>query len=197
MKKKIVLSFLTQNRHKFLEAQEALKSYHCVTLEHLDRPKKENKDDSLSDPLKAIAIASAVKASKEYNRLVVAEDTGIFFEAYNDFPGMNTKWLINKIGYDGILRLLKGLNRAAYFRTVLALSKPNGTYYVFEGTIKGHIAEQICGADIDCMDYDRLFIPEGSDMPFSLMMENKRLISHRNIAFHNLGEFLGRSFSEM
>lgn len=131
-----------------------------------------------------------MNAAKIHNKIVVAEDSGIFFEAYDDFPGMNTKWIIKKIGYDGILRLLLKKNRGAYFRTVLAMSNPNGDYKVFEGVVKGNIAEQVYGIEVDCMDYDRIFIPNGSEVPFALMMNDKRAMSHRYIAFHKLGEFL-------
>ncbi len=184
------ISFLTQNQHKFLEAREALSQFSSVILEQLDEDKHENKDDSVADALREIAVTAAVNAAKSHNKIVVAEDSGIFFEAYDDFPGMNTKWIIKKIGYDGILRLLLKKNRGAYFRTVLAMSNPNGDYKVFEGVVKGSIAEQVYGIEVDCMDYDRIFIPHGSEVPFALMMKDKRAMSHRYIAFHKLGEFL-------
>lgn len=190
--KRITISFLTQNRHKFLEAREALSAFNNIVLEQLDEIKHENKDDSVADALQEIAVNAAVSAAKIHNKIVVVEDSGVFFEAYDKFPGMNTKWIIQKIGYDGILRLLSGKDRGAYFRTVLAMSKPDGGYEVFEGIVNGSIAKQIYGEDIDCMDYDRIFIPEGSDVPFALMMDDKQMMSHRYKAFYKLGEFLSK-----
>lgn len=185
---KIALSFLTQNRHKFIEASEALSSFTNVVLEQLNEPKHEDKDDAASDPLTYIAVSAAQAAAKKFNKTVVAEDAGLFFEAYDGFPGMNTKWIMNKLGYDGILRLLDGKNRAAYFRTVLGLSYPDGKTEVFEGIVRGHIADKVYGAEVDCMDYDRIFIPDGSDVPFALMMDVKRTMSHRYLAFRKLGQ---------
>jgi XTP/dITP diphosphohydrolase len=118
------------------------------------------------------------------------EDTGLFFNAYPNFPGLNTKWIIKKIGYDGILRLLAEKDRTAYFRTVLAYCKPGGEVILFEGKIEGRISEEVIGKDEDCMDYDRLFIPLGETLPFSMRMDNKRQTSHRKIAFQKLGEYL-------
>lgn len=189
MQEKITISFLTQNRHKLFEAKEALSAFDNVVLEQLDEPKYENKDDSVADPLKNIAVTAAVMASKEHNKIVAAEDSGIFFEEYPNFPGMNTKWLIKSIGFDGILRLLQGKNRTAYFRAVVAVSNPKGVVKVFEGIVKGRISEQVCESNVDCMDYDRIFIPIGSNVPFALMMDDKRTMSHRYLAFKNLGEF--------
>jgi len=95
-----------------------------------------------------------------------------------------------QIGYDGILRLLAGKDRTAYFRSVVAFCKPGEKAVLFEGKIDGRISEEVIGKDEDCMDYDRLFIPSGETLPFSLIMENKRQTSHRKIAFQKLGEYL-------
>lgn len=186
----VIVWFLTQNKHKVSEGREALKDFPLVRLEQLDVPKHEDKDDSLPDAMKEIAVSAAINGAKKYNRLVVAEDAGIFFEAFEDFPGMNTKWIMNKIGYDGILALLSGKNRNAYFRTVLALAKPDGTCKVFEGIVRGKITDKVYGENIDCMDYDRIFAPEEHNEPFALMMGDKTHMSHRYRAFCNLGEFL-------
>lgn len=186
---KTTVSFLTQNRHKFLEAQQALSTFNNVVIEQLDEPKHEDKDDTQADPLVYIAVSAAQAAAKKFNKIVVAEDAGLFFEAYDGFPGMNTKWVMNRIGYDGILRLLDGKNRAAYFRTVLGMADPDGKTEIFEGIVRGRIADKVYGEGIDCMDYDRIFIPDGSDVPFALMMDVKRTMSHRYLAFCKLGEY--------
>ena len=188
-KSKTTVYFLTQNRHKFLEAKEALSAFGNVVIEQLNEPKHEDKDDTKPDPLVYIAVSAAQEAAKKFNKIVVAEDAGLFFEAYDGFPGMNTKWVMNRLGYDGILKLLDGKNRAAYFRTVLGMSFPDGKTEVFEGIVRGHIADKVYGQDIDCMDYDRIFVPDGSDVPFALMMDVKRTMSHRYLAFQKLGQY--------
>ena len=186
----IEISFLTRNRHKYIEAKEALMQFENIKLIQLPEEKREYKDDSVNDPIKEIALKAAKEGANKYNKIIVAEDTGIFFNAYHDFPSLNTKWIIKKIDYDGILRLLDGKDRTAYFRAVIAFCKPNEEPIAFEGRIDGRIAEKVYGENIDCMDYDRIFIPNGSDIPFALMMDNKLLISHRKIAFQKLGKYL-------
>ncbi len=176
---------LTDSDHRLLAL------FSGITLEQLAVHKKENKDDSVPDPVKAIAVSAASEAAVLYGRPVVAEDAGIYFEAFDNFPAMNTKWIMQKLGYDGIFRLLSGKNRSAYFRTVIALGDPAGApAQVFEGIIKGRISERVFGETVDCMDYDRIFIPEGSCVPFALMMDDKRSVSHRCIAFKKLGAYL-------
>jgi XTP/dITP diphosphohydrolase len=192
VKERVVISFLTQNRHKFIEAKEALMPYKCIQIVQLSEGKHEYKDDSVNDPIKQIALKAAEEGANLYKKMVVTEDTGLFFNAYRDFPSLNTKWVIKQLDYDGILRLLDGKDRTAYFRSVVALCKPNEEPIAFDGRIDGHIAEKVYGENIDCMDYDRVFIPDDSDVPFSLMMDNKAHISHRKIAFQKLGEYISK-----
>jgi XTP/dITP diphosphohydrolase len=182
--------FLTQNEHKYIEAKDALSPFPNIEVEQLAEQKREMKDESLVDPIKMIAIYAAENASLKYNRIVIAEDSGIYFDAYDDFPAMNTKWIIKRIGYEGILKLLDGKKRGAYFRSVIALSMPERKTNTFEGIIKGQISEIVLGENVKCMDYDRIFIPAGFSIPFSLMMQEKKLLSHRSVAFNKLGNFL-------
>lgn len=190
MQEKLIVSFLTNNPHKVIEAKEALAAYPCIELKQIKEEKAEYKNDSVSDPIKEIATRAAEEAIKKYAVPIVVEDTGLFLNAYPGFPGLNTKWVIKKIGYDGILRLLAGKDRTAYFRSLLAFCEPEGEVTLFEGKIDGMISEEVIGDDKDCMDYDRLFIPSGETLPFSMIMEEKRQISHRKIAFQKLGEYL-------
>ena len=194
MKGKIEFSFLTGNYHKFIEAKEALSIFPDIELNQINEEKMEFKDDGVDDPIFEIAKKAAEVAVKKYNAPVVVEDAGLFFNAYPGFPGMNTKWTIKRIGYDGILRLLDGLDRAAYFRSVIAYTSPNdikeGNVFLFDGKIEGHISTEVIGHDVDCMDYDRIFIPLGETSTFSLIMDKKKTMSHRKIAFQKLGEFL-------
>jgi len=192
MQEKITVSFLTNNPHKFIEAKEALAVYPCIELKQIIEGKAEYKNDATADPINEIARRAAEEAIKKYTIPIVVEDTGLFLNAYPEFPGLNTKWLIKKIGYDGILRLLAGKDRTAYFRSIVAFCEPEGDVVLFEGIINGTISEEVIGNDKDCMDYDRLFIPLGETLPFSMIMAEKRQISHRKIAFHKLGEYLQR-----
>lgn len=192
MIEKIYLSFLTKNRYKVNEAKETLLPYKHIEIVQLAGEKIECKDDSVIDPIKNIALKAAEEGAKLHKKLVVVEDTGLFLSAFPDFPSLNTKWVIKRIGYEGIFRLLDGKDRTAYFRSVVALCKPGEGPIAFEGRINGHIAEKVYGENIDCMDYDRIFIPNGYDLPFSLKMDKKRRISHRKIAFQNLGEYLSQ-----
>jgi len=204
MPEKLVFSFLTGNSHKFAEAKEALAIFPDIELLQINEEKTEIKNDDSPDPLSEIAKKAVIEAVKKYGVPVAVEDAGIFFDAYPGFPGLNTKWVMKKLGYDGILRLLAGKNRNACFRSVVAYCDPSyckstdlqyadfksEKIMLFEGRIEGSISEQVVGLDIDCMDYDRIFIPSGESGTFSLIMEKKKKMSHRKIAFEKLGGYL-------
>ncbi|MCL2478773.1 MAG: hypothetical protein FWF22_04685 [Treponema sp.] len=192
MQKTLHFSFLTGNLHKFTEAKEALAIFPSITITQIKENKEEFKNDDAEDPIREIAKKAAEEAFKNYGTPVAVEDAGIFFDAYPGFPGLNTKWIMNKLGYDGILRLLAGKNRNACFRSVVAYcdSLIRTETKLFEGKIEGSISEEVIGLDKDCMDYDRIFIPAGESHTFSLIMEKKKKMSHRKIAFVKLGEYL-------
>ena len=191
MQKKISLSFLTNNPHKFIEAREALVIFPNIELKQIKEDKIEYQEDDAEDPIMEVAKLAAEEAVKKYRVAVAVEDAGLFFNAYPGFPGLNTKWVMKKIDYDGIFRLLAGKDRTAYFRSVVAYCESEKSEIkLFEGRIEGTITEEVIGPDEDCMDYDRIFIPEGETRPFSLIMEEKKKMSHRKIAFRKLGEYL-------
>ena len=190
MQNTITFSFLTGNIHKFTEAKEALELFPNIELIRIDEEKIEIKDDDAPDPLVDIAGRAVLEAVARHKVPVAVEDAGIFFDAYPGFPGLNTKWVMKKLGYEGILRLLAGRDRGACFRSVVAYCEPGRKALLFEGKIEGRISEEVRGLDSDCMDFDRIFIPSGHTQTFSLIMEEKRKMSHRKQAFEKLGKFL-------
>lgn len=83
------IEFITTNKHKFQEVQDILKDF-PIELEQLDMEYEENHDAGIED----IARDAAKKLANELNRQIVLEDTGLFFEAYDGFPGaLQYPWL--------------------------------------------------------------------------------------------------------
>jgi len=88
-----------------------------------------------------------------------------------------------------VLHELKDKNdRSAQFRTVMALQW-NGKTELFEGIVKGQIAEERSGSK--GFGYDPVFIPEGYNISFAEMdAQLKNRMSHRGRAMEKLIEFL-------
>ena len=152
------IAFITTNKHKFEEVQALLKDYD-IELIHEELEYDENHDHGIEE----IAKNAAKKLADELGRPVILEDTGLFFEAYEGFPGPLPKFIIQTLNFKGIFKLLKGENRNAYFKTVAAFCEPKKDPILFEGIMNGKITEEIHNEEKDSMPYDKIFIPDGEE----------------------------------
>lgn len=70
-----------------------------------------------ADNVEEVAKYKAKEASKILKSNVLVNDIGLFVEALGDFPGPYTHYIDDKLGEDGLLKLLEGAeNRKAYFK---------------------------------------------------------------------------------
>ena len=123
-----------------------------------------------------------------------ADDTGLEVAALGGAPGVHSARYATD-GHDpeaNMSLLLENLagaaDRSARFRTVIALIL-KGKEYLFEGEVRGHIAELMSGAE--GFGYDPVFVPEGYDTTFAQMSAaEKNGISHRGRAVAKLADFL-------
>ena len=128
----------------------------------------------------------------------VADDSGLEVDALNGAPGVfSARYAGEDCSYaDNNAKLLRELasysekaSRQARFRCCAAYADPEGTAFVAEGAVEGHIAAQPRGAN--GFGYDPLFIPEGFEATFGeLSPETKHAISHRARAFQQLRDLL-------
>jgi XTP/dITP diphosphohydrolase len=180
------ITFITTNKHKFEEVKNILDEFR-IEVEQLVMEYDENKETSMDEVCK--------KASKELaeklNKSIFVEDTGLFFDAYDNFPGPLPKFVFNGIGFEGIFRLLKDKNRSAYFKTVIGYCEPGKSPILFEDIMTGKFSEEVIKPEKDVMPYDHIFIPEGCNKVIAEMdMETKNSFSQRGKVARKLGEYL-------
>jgi len=135
-----------------------------------------------SDNVEEIAEAAARHAFMTLGKPVVLDDTGFFVSSLKDFPGAYAAFALNAIGYEGILKLLEGVeDRSARFVTAVGFC--DGVHLkTFVGEMHGTISEQPSGSE--GFGYDPIFIPEGFTKTYAdLTFEEKISISHRSKAF--------------
>ena len=178
--------FVTGNEHKRREAQEIL----GVELERaeLDLPEIQAVDPGTVASEKARAAREALGATA---LPVLVEDSGLMVDAWGGFPGALTKWLMQGVGNEGLLRMLgPEEDRSARAVCVVALAEAGGEVLTFRGEVRGTLAPEPRG--VQGFGYDPVFVPEWSSLTYAEMGGEKNRDSHRARAFRAVGEWLGK-----
>jgi len=135
---------------------------------------KEMEIPEMGDEQETIAKGKAEFAVERLKVPVIVEDTGLYFDAYKNFPGIKSKFVFQAIGYDGILKLLENKSRKAYFKTVIAYCEPNQEPKIFVGINNGRMAEAVRGISHPRLPYDSVFIPDGDYRTFAEMTKEEK-----------------------
>lgn len=164
---------MTGNTAKFDEIRAVLEQYGITAVhQNLDIPED-------GDTLEARCLSKARNAFAAVKQPLIVDDTGLYFQAFENFPGPFPKRVFSELGFQGILKKLAGKNRAAYFKTYVCYSTEKETR-LFAGTITGTISETVYEGGHESLPYDRIFIPAGYTQPFCMLTAaEKNSISHR------------------
>lgn len=177
-----VLYFATGNEYKFQEAEALLTAFE---LEQVDVELVE----IMAEDLEAIAKASVESLPHNFDGPVFVEDSGLFIESLNGFPGPISGYVYETLGNQRILSLLEGVpDRTAYFESVVAIQLPEGRTITFSGRVEGRISEEERGEH--GFDYDAIFIPNGARTLAEMASDEKNQYSHRGRALEQMVEFL-------
>lgn len=177
--------FITSNRGKFEEMREIGKRF-GVEVEWV---KQEYLEPQGSD-LEFVAEKSAEVLISKVDPPFFIEDSGLFIDALNGFPGVYSSFVFKTIGNDGILKLMEGVeNRRARFVCVIAFSDGNKVR-TFTGEVEGVIAAEKRGEG--GFGYDPIFEVNGKT--FAEMGERKNEISHRRRAAEKFFSWLAKNF---
>ncbi len=180
--------FLSSNKEKIIEVKLHLKKFGIDVV-----GKKVNIIENEFETQEQIAKEKAVHAARQINKPVIVEDTGLYLLAYRNFPGIHAKFVFNGIGLKGILKLLKGKNRRAYFKTIVSYCEPNKQPRIFTGICKGRIAEDVREPVSPKVPYDSIFIANEERRTFSQMTkEEKAKYSHRAKAVENFARWFNK-----
>ena len=181
------ISVVTSNKGKFLEIKEILKKF---GLQSIQEP-IETKEDW--NTLEERCLSKAKDAFSKLQKPLIVDDTGLFFEAFENFPGPFPKMVFSELGFDGIFKKLEGKSRNAQFKTLICYT--NGKIKkLFEGDLNGRISEKIFDGGHESLPYDRIFIPDGYSVPFCLISDaEKNKISHRAKAVEGFAKWFSKN----
>ncbi len=192
----ISLLVSTRNVHKAREIRAILgPSFRVCDLSALAAtPEVEETGETFEDnaTLKAVAI------SQIHDGWVIADDSGLEVDALGGAPGVYSARYSGKGATDGEnnalllknLENVRGKDRKARFRCVIALARAGHKVAAFSGTVEGTIINQPKGAG--GFGYDPLFVPQGHCETFGqLPAETKNRLSHRAMALKGLRDWGG------
>lgn len=129
-----------------------------------------------AETLEEISRAKAEQAYAQLHRPLIVDDTGLFIEALNGFPGPFAAYVQKTIGNAGILSLMQNCtNRTAWFSTVIAYADASGVK-VFSGRVDGTIAAAPRGSA--GFGYDPIFAV-GEKTLAEMEIAEKNRVSHR------------------
>lgn len=187
--KTILLS--TRNRHKLEEVAAILgPAYEVLGLDRIpDFPEVEETGATFE----ANASLKAEAASRHFEGLVLADDSGLEVDALGGEPGVLSARYAGTHGDDAAnnalllqrLRAFRGRERSARFRCALAVAQRGETLQTFSGAVEGIIINEPKGSE--GFGYDPLFVPEGCCETFGQLPSSiKNGLSHRARALEQL-----------
>lgn len=175
------ITFITSNNGKFLEFKKFIPQ-----IKHLkiDLPEVQSLDPEV------IIEHKLSTAKKHTSGTILIEDTSLYLDALNGFPGPLIKWLTQSVGNTGVYDLVSKIGDSrATARTIIGLCDETGTHY-FEGECKGKIVPPVSMAG-EGFGWDEIFQPDGLSETFAEMgSEYKNEFSMRSEAIKKLLEYL-------
>lgn len=175
--------YITGNKNKVKETQKLLKNTPIsINQADLKLPEIQSKD------VEKVAKQKVKEAFRILKKPLIAEDTGLYVKAFNQYPGAYIKHFLEAIGNEGILKCLENKAREAKAVCVIAYCDSK-RLKVFKGEVEGEISKEVKGKF--GFGFDSIFIPKGYSKTFAeLDLKEKNKISHRGKAIKKFLEWV-------
>ncbi len=178
----MALYLITGNKNKFEEIKAVIPNVQQLDI---DLPELQDVD------ARRIIEQKLSEAVHHHKESFIVEDTSLYLDCLNGFPGPLIKWLEKGVGVEGIWKLAKTLgNTRAQAKTLIGFAKSCDEMYFFEGVVQGSI---VAPRGTNDFGWGPIFQPEGCAQTFGEMSrEEKQKIGMRGQALVKLQEFLNR-----
>lgn len=175
--------FITGNDGKFREFKEQIPDIERLDI---DLPEVQSLDPE-------VVITEKLKAAQKQlkDACYIVEDTSLYLEGLNGFPGPLIKWLTEAVGNIGVYNLTQKIhNSNAIAKTYIGYCDMNGKIELFNGELHGTIVAPVRTLN-EGFGWDEIFKPEGVSETFAEMGNDyKKEFSMRTQAIRKLIEFL-------
>jgi XTP/dITP diphosphohydrolase len=183
----------TANAHKAEEIRRVVEPY---GIELLDRPPNVADVEETEETLEGNSLLKARALTDATGLAAIADDTGLFIDALEGRPGVYSARYAgeNATFADNVSKALTELDgvddarRSARFRSVIAVTYPDGTSWWVDGVLDGMILHSPIGEN--GFGYDVIFAPAdfGGTSLAQLSPDEKNAISHRGQALRAFAE---------
>lgn len=177
----MVLYFITGNENKYQEIKSIISE---IEMKEMDLVEIQE-----NNPQKIIEhkLLEASRLNPELELIV--EDTSLYLDCLNGYPGPNIKWFMEKNPIEKIYDIAnKQMNMGAQAKTIIGYIDSNKNIKYFEGYLKGEIVKPKVESNFG---WDPIFRAEDQLVSFGEMRkEAKNKISMRGQAARKLKEFL-------
>lgn len=154
---------ITSNPKKIEAINNTLKKLNLdLKIEMIKAEYPEYKEEGTT---KGVVIAGAKWCAEKYKKPIMVTDAGLFIKELKDFPGVNTRFALERIGNEGILKLMEEkANREAEWILSIGYCEPGSDAIEFTASRKGKISETIKGDK--GFGFDPIFILDGYSETF-------------------------------
>lgn len=181
------IAFATGNKKKLEEVIAILEAGSKLPFEvvavKLDLPELQGEPEDISKEKCRIA-------AKQVGGAVMVEDTSLCFNALHGLPGPYIKWFLEKLGHEGLNKMLVGFeDKTAYAQCIFAYTPgPDVEPITFVGRTEGRIVAARGPSDFG---WDPVFEPQGFDQTYAELDKTvKNTISHRYRSLDKLRSYL-------
>ena len=187
----------TQNKNKLDEISQITKDFGMGLLSQADAGLEYVDVEENGSTCEENSYIKAKAISDMTGQAAIADDSGLFVDALDGAPGVNSARYSGIHGDDTAarrmtLRQMEGLpyrKRTASFVCVITLVYPDGRVISAKGECKGHISTEERGTG--GFGYDSIFIPEGKRRTFAeLPQKYNNEYGHIGHALKKLREML-------
>ncbi|WP_265580179.1 RdgB/HAM1 family non-canonical purine NTP pyrophosphatase [Methanofollis aquaemaris] len=162
---------VTSNPHKVEEVASFFAG--VAEVEHVRMEIPEYRDDDV----RVIAREKARYAYSQLGQALIVDDTAFSIDALKGFPGPYAAYVQDRIGNDGILKLMEGVtDRRAHFETAIAYADGEGEVHIFSGVVEGEVTGEARGEE--GFGYDPIFAV-GRRTFAEIPLGEKSKMSHR------------------
>ncbi len=168
------IAFVTRNGAKYARAADVLAKAD-ISLRWAAVEVPEVQDDSVRN----VAIAKARSAAALVRPPLLIEDSGLYLDDLNGFPGPYVKYVLKTLGVEGFGRLLSGLERrGGCLASVLVYVDPDHKSHVFENEATrvtlAPVPTSGTVTDGGWSELWRLLIPEGESLAWPALPLDRR-----------------------